>query len=531
MSDIPPWLDVMRAITGLSEDTDPGESNPRIVGMAAFIGRKFPAQASYAAGYTSDDIAWCGVATDFCLAACTPAGISGPFGPTDTDRWMWAQSFADDEGFVHMESPVPGAIVVMTRSGGGHVTMFEEWDGDMLRCRGGNQSNEVNVSSYDPDTVIAYVWPKEWPMPPVPPAPRENLEKGDSGPQVAQVQTTLGIVPTDGDFGSITEGGVKGYQRACSISADGEVGPTTWGKLDELDAKVAKGSEGLPPELVSAIIDAAKNSTIASYSWKDRGKAPIGYIEGMALSFALALERLNAEDDAMWEAAKPNTGDGDKDVFAWYKDEFKARGMDNSDKADGADRLLHLYSLMIGLGMRESSGRYCEGRDTTATNTSADTAEAGMFQTSWNIRSCSSQIPPLLNEFWLNPMGFRETFQDGVSPDSNDLDNYGSGGGAQYQFLSKYAPFFHAAVSSIGLRNLRQHWGPINRKEAELRSEAASMLMAVQNLVENAEPVPPDPGPDPDPDPTPELPVLTVTIDPPGSARVVIIGGAPDGVA
>jgi hypothetical protein len=107
-----------------------------------------------------------------------------------------------------------------------------------------------------------------------------------------------------------------------------------------------------------------------------------------------------------------------------------------------------------------------------------------MFQTSWNIRSCNSTITPLLEEYWDNPCGFRKQFQDGVSPDSNDLDNYGSGGGAQYQFLSKYAPAFHALVTAIGLRNLRQHWGPINRREVEVKRDADEMLMAVQIIVE-----------------------------------------------
>jgi len=39
----------------------------------------------------------------------------------------------------------------------------------------------------------------------------------------------------------------------------------------------------------------------------------------------------------------------------------------------------------MGLGMRESSGRYCEGRDRNANNVTSDTAEAGLFQMSWDI--------------------------------------------------------------------------------------------------------------------------------------------------
>jgi hypothetical protein len=38
-------------------------------------------------------------------------------------------------------------------------------------------------------------------------------------------------------------------------------------------------------------------------------------------------------------------------------------------------------------------------------------------------------------------------------------------------------------VAAVGLRNLRQHWGPINRKEAELRKEADEMFIRVQEIL------------------------------------------------
>ena len=112
-------------------------------------------------------------------------------------------------------------------------------------------------------------------------------------------------------------------------------------------------------------------------------------------------------------------------------------------------------------------------------------------------------------------------FQEGVKPDANDLDNFGTGDGAKYQFLSKYAPCFHAFVTALGLRSLRQHWGPINRSEVELKDQANDMLMQVQVLVEAGE----EPEPEPIPPPV-TVPTITITIDPPGSARVVIVGGA-----
>jgi hypothetical protein len=122
----------------------------------------------------------------------------------------------------------------------------------------------------------------------------------------------------------------------------------------------------------------------------------------------------------------------------------------------------------------------------SAENVSSETAECGLYQTSWNIRSCNGHIPQLLEDFWDNPNGFLEVFQDGVKPDSNDLANFGSGDGAKHQFLSKYAPAYHLFVTALGLRYLggeQGHWGPIRTKAAELRADSDEMLLAVQKYM------------------------------------------------
>ena len=479
---VPKHLKVMRSITGIEEDTSSGD-NPKIMGMRDWIACTYEEMESYCEGYTGDDVAWCGLATAFC---CTVAGIRPPFGPTDTDKFLWAQSFASDPGFEEIDEPVLGCIVVMTRSGGGHVTMFEGWvdEGDTFRARGGNQSDEVNVSTYEVEDVIGWYWPVGVPKPGPGPEPEGHPEiaEGDSGHAVIELQTILGIIPADGDFGSITEGGVKGFQRACGLEADGVVGPKTWNQLDALDARKIAGSEGLHPDIIEQVIEIASNSEIADYDWDERGRAPAGWTEGLALCFALAVSML--EDDAIQRMARAEEDD-DEDCLHWYAAEFKKHGMDNSK--DGADTLRHLFALILGLGMRESSGRYCEGRDLSADNVSSDTAEAGCLQTSWDILPADDEIEPLLELYWQNPNGFLLEFQHGVEPDSNDLDNYGSGDGAKYQFLSKFAPCFHVFVSAIGMRSLggeNGHWGPLRKKAAELRPEADDMLRQVQQLIQ-----------------------------------------------
>jgi hypothetical protein len=314
-----------------------------------------------------------------------------------------------------------------------------------------------------------------------------TIAKGDKGPAVGQVQTVLGVFPVDGDFGGVTDGAVKGFQAACSLSADGVVGPKTWEALDDLTDRKLAGDTGLSMIQIKKICKLADDSAIAGYNWRDRGMMQIGYIQGVALCFGLAVLRLRHGDVAVQQMARKDTNKPDKDALSWYADKFDDLGMDNSK--NGVVTLRHLFALMMGLGPRESSGRYCEGRDMSASNTSADEAEAGMFQTSWNIRNGDDYIEPLLEEFWENPHGFLPEFQVGIKLKSDDLGNYGSGDGAKYQFLSKYAPAFHAFVTALGLRSLRQHWGPLNRNEVELREDADELLMAVQNVVNKTEEV------------------------------------------
>ncbi len=187
-----------------------------------------------------------------------------------------------------------------------------------------------------------------------------------------------------------------------------------------------------------------------------------------------------------------------------------------------ADTLRHLFVLMIGLAMRESSGKCWEGRDTTATNTSADTAEAGLFQTSWNIKTASPNIPPLLSDYWTNPNGFLPAFGEKIEPTASNLQNAGSGQGTAYQWLAKYCPAFAAMVTALGLRTRRSHWGPIGRREVEIVDDADKFLKQVVVLLRDT-PIAPTPPPVPVP-PLPAGAVVSIDISVKGDAKVYING-------
>ena len=244
---------------------------------------------------------------------------------------------------------------------------------------------------------------------------------------------------------------------------------------------------------ISEIVQIAANSALARVSWDGgRGRAPLGYIKGMAVMFAVAQRKLAQGDPAAVEMSRAASSDSHRDALAHYASRFAALGMRND--VSGIDTLRHLFVLMIGLGMRESSGRYCEGRDRSASNTSADSAEAGLFQMSWDAHGASRQIPRLLDEYQANGGGgYREIFCEGVTPHRGDLDNCGSGTGLRFQQLCKDCPGFAVETAAVGLRNLRTHWGPINRREAELRQEADDMLQQVQRLVASGVIIPDSP--------------------------------------
>lgn len=249
-------------------------------------------------------------------------------------------------------------------------------------------------------------------------------------------------------------------------------------------------------------------SPLLTYSWHGRGTAPVGYTRGLALAFGQCYLDLKAGTSAAVEMAKPIGGTG-QDALAYFHEQLAAADMLDTKPADN---LRHLFTIMYGLGMRESSGQYSEGRDVTARiPPSANTAEAGMFQQSWDSHSASRELPKLLAEYRLpGKECFLDVFREGVAKPITS--NVGSGDGADFQRLAKQCPMFAVACAAVGLRNIRALWGPINRHEVEVKNAANNLLLRVQGLVDavaapTTAPASPKPAA-PLPPPTPVAPSL-----------------------
>lgn len=151
---VAPWLSVMRSITGTKEA--PGaKDNPFILEMAHEVVRRFPDLAGNVGWYNHDSVPWCGLGMAYCMAV---SGIRPPDAPLSALAWAsWGRA---------LKAPTPGAVMVYSRTGGGHVTLYESEDSASYYCRGGNQSDSVNITRIAKSRPIRAIrWPPDVAMP------------------------------------------------------------------------------------------------------------------------------------------------------------------------------------------------------------------------------------------------------------------------------------------------------------------------------------------------------------------------------
>ena len=87
-----------------------------------------------------------------------------------------------------------------------------------------------------------------------------TLKRGRRGSDVADLQAFLGVSPTDGIFGPMTEAAVIKFQTQAQIAADGVVGPQTFAAIEESKAAATRPPKGPVKKTVEAakkVVDSA----------------------------------------------------------------------------------------------------------------------------------------------------------------------------------------------------------------------------------------------------------------------------------
>jgi hypothetical protein len=228
--------------------------------------------------------------------------------------------------------------------------------------------------------------------------------------------------------------------------------------------------------------DLVRGSACARTDWRDRGRATLGYIKGMALVFAKSVCQASRPDVAIVSAGIANAPVGAEktDGLVHYKSIFASHHM-------AVDTLRHAYVLMIGLGMRESSGMHCVGRDRSANFTTADSAEAGLFQTSYGVRTVSETLTTMYQAYKQDHSAcLLDVFSKSVQCQPHDAKNWGSGEGNAWQALTKSCPAFATEYAAVVLRlsgGKRGEFGPIRNRAAQVIDSCDTLLGAVQQLV------------------------------------------------
>lgn len=135
-ADEPPWLTVARSKIGVREISG-AKNNPEIVGFHGHTGLSA----------NDDETPWC---ASFACSCLEHAGFKSPHSAAAISFLSWGKKLA---------VPKIGCIVVMSRPGGNHVGFYVGGDSQTVKLLGGNQSDQVKVSSFQKSIVKGYRWP------------------------------------------------------------------------------------------------------------------------------------------------------------------------------------------------------------------------------------------------------------------------------------------------------------------------------------------------------------------------------------
>jgi hypothetical protein len=259
-------------------------------------------------------------------------------------------------------------------------------------------------------------------------------------------------------------------------------------------------------DIKSEIKSIAAVSECSKYSWNDRGVASSGYVNGVAVTYARAVCNTDRPETKLISEA-PDRSKHANDGLVAYERKFLELGFKNISSGDDARRAT--YAMLIGLGVRESSGRYCEGRDVSMCFTSAESAEAGLIQTSYGASGKSPELRALMKEYqegkrncfvadFGGPKMCKIRFSKNPSCPGFTSETTGAGAGADWQQLTKSCPAFAIEYGAVVLRRLggsgkngtpKGEFGPIRTGSVEIVPACITLLRDVEAIVSKSKDV------------------------------------------
>lgn len=244
------------------------------------------------------------------------------------------------------------------------------------------------------------------------------------------------------------------------------------------------------------VMEVAVKSDVRRLDWEAfgsdeaPGNGPVGYTRGMALAYARAYRDLRSAKASAYvlEMARPVRSTRPFDALFLFRKDFAKRGM--FVERGGVDTLRGLFVLLFELGLRESDGRYYLGVDTgpnkpkaELAHMTAETSEAGLFQSSWNFAEENRLLQSLFKDYEKGRRPcFSKTFREGLKP--VPFENIGDGAGARFQQLAKECPGFAVEFAALSVRDDGRNYHFINRHRLEIRREVADFLMEIEKVVD-----------------------------------------------
>lgn len=135
-----PWMALARAQIGTKEVAGAG-NNASVISFYTEAG----------VPQKEDAVPWCAA---FVGAMLKRAGYKGTSSLMARSYLNWG---------TELTKPRAGCVAVFKRGAppAGHVAFVEEWEGNIVRVLGGNQSDAVTVTSYSRASVLGFRWPSE----------------------------------------------------------------------------------------------------------------------------------------------------------------------------------------------------------------------------------------------------------------------------------------------------------------------------------------------------------------------------------